>query len=128
MNKKSCAGLWFFYDDKLKKQIEEENSPIGIIKNCLLDIIAEQRGISEENFNKLDEIKSEIEDVIDRVRDIAEKMDGKRPEYCAEVLYDELFSNINKSEDPCGCTECEIKLDVVSKSDKNWYKTAKSNK
>ena len=118
LKKYACAGFWFFYNDKLKELVEKENGAFQKVKSALIEVIMEERAISEKSFNEIKEIEEEIEQHIDRVLDLAEKMSDKRPSYCAEILYDELFSdNLDEEEvkenDACGCTECDLKYQVT---------------
>jgi hypothetical protein len=64
MQKKACGGLWFFYNDSIKKQVEEaheaqeENNSCGC-KSCDLNKIKRNK-ISSNVFN-LKKYKNSLE-------------------------------------------------------------------
>jgi hypothetical protein len=108
MKKKSCACFGFFYDDKIKELLEEQTKPYNRVCAALGAIIADERGISEKDFGKMDALEEELLEHKDRILDMASKMDGKRPSYCAEILYDEIFNNEE-------CQACKVLDDKIDK-------------
>lgn len=127
MHKQACGGFPGFYSEKIKKLMQELDENAMAIKDSLVDILMEERGVSEKSYEAIRMLDEEVSDYCDRIKDISKKMGNKRPSYCAEILYDELFAVQQEGEDPCGCTECKIRFDVIAKTDNNWYRVSKGN-
>lgn len=58
-------------------------------------ILSNERGISEKDFRRSDELTSEIKEIVknDDIIDIISEFEqnGKRKEYCAETIYDNFI-------------------------------------
>lgn len=105
LNKQACGCFLDFYNDSLKTDVDDQISKqkkINNIKNILVNIVCEEKHISEKSFSLVKKVVDVIDELgQDRISDMANKMDGKRPEYVAEVIYDELFSDIEIKEEDC---------------------------
>lgn len=89
-----------FKDDKKDMSLEDlmshEDSYKQKVRNCLYHIAMKDRNISEKNFSRLDLLDEQLESfyesskkVLDEIIDEFESS-HKRPEYCAEKIYDEF--------------------------------------
>lgn len=97
LDKKACGCFINFYDDKLKDDVE--NQKIKKVKDNLVTIICEEKHISEKAHTLVSNIISTIDELgSERISDLVSKMDGKRSKYVAEVIYDEIFSDMNFAE------------------------------
>ena len=105
LGKQACGCFLDFYNDSLKTDVDDQISKqkkINNIKNILVNIVCEEKHISEKSFSLVKKVVDVIDELgQDRISDMANKMDGKRPEYVAEVIYDELFSDIEIKEEDC---------------------------
>lgn len=105
INKQACGCFLDFYNDSLNSNVNNQISnqkKIKNIKNKLINIICEEKHISEKSFSLVKKVIDIVDELAqDRISDMANKMDGKRPEYVAEVIYDELFSGIKIKEEDC---------------------------
>jgi hypothetical protein len=68
--------------------------------DALMNILMTTKGISEKSFKLIDDTKKYVESYFDNNQDILLDIDeyqqgNKRPQYCAEYLYDKHFNNEN---------------------------------
>jgi len=80
----------------IKKQISHEDALREKIKSKIVQIIMDENKISEKAFSRVHEIidltRSKFTDDMMQFS-IREYQSGKRPEYIAEILYDDHFKN-----------------------------------
>lgn len=107
--KKIVNMSYFYHQESLNENYKENinsiedvfNIPYTYVDRCfdlLLDIICEEKGISEKSFNDIDKTKSYLESFFDNNKEILLEIDkfsnsNKRSKYCAEFLYDKYFNN-----------------------------------
>ncbi len=69
-----------------------------LVSRSLLDIIMREKGISEKDFNRVDNLIKNIKDYFnnnDKIDNIIKNFEEKesRTEYCAEFIYDNIIKN-----------------------------------
>lgn len=84
------------YTSFFGKKINHLDSLKERVINSIIEIIREERGISEKSFKEYDEIINFVKDIFDN--DMLERSSllykqGKRISYISEILYDESFKN-----------------------------------
>lgn len=84
------------YTSFFGKKINHLDSLKERVINSIVEIIREERGISEKSFKEYDEIINFVKDIFDN--DMLERSSllykqGKRISYISEILYDESFKN-----------------------------------
>lgn len=84
------------YTSFFGKKINHLDSLKERVINSIIEIIREERGISEKSFKEYDEIINFVKDIFNN--DMLERSSllykqGKRISYISEILYDESFKN-----------------------------------
>lgn len=77
------------YTDFFGKQVSHKKALINQVQSCIVDILADEKSISEKDFKRYDQIIKSAKEYIDYNK--IEKLynSGKRINYIAELLYDE---------------------------------------
>lgn len=72
-------------------QVPDNNQHI-LVYNSLVHILAEERSISEKDFNNYKIIMQEADDIIrmPEITQFIENMKDKRPPLCAEIIWEEV--------------------------------------
>ena len=84
------------YTSFFGKKINHLDSLKERVIDSIIEIIREERGVSEKSFKECDEIINFVKDRFDN--DMLERSSvlykkGKRISYISEILYDESFNN-----------------------------------
>lgn len=70
------------------------------VANALVDILSEERGISEKAFSLVNELINEAKRTVSERLELVEECEreGARPELCAEILYGVIVANSPSSQ------------------------------
>jgi len=79
------------------KEYTHEEALNKSVRDSIVDIIMTERGISEKAFGKVDEVVERVKD--EMTPEIYERIGklystGKRIDYIAEMIYDDVFNKI----------------------------------
>lgn len=79
-----------------REEISHIDSLISNVRNSIIEIIREERGVSEKSFKQYDEIINFVKEKFNeemKNESIELYNKGKRIDYIAEMLYDKYFNN-----------------------------------
>lgn len=84
------------YTDFFGKKVTHEEALQKNIRDLIVHIITEERGISEKSFKLYDEVIEEVKDLCEKHPEIYQEAElfyreGKRLNYLAEKIYFEYF-------------------------------------
>jgi len=84
------------YKSFFGKKVSHEEALKSDVKNSLISILMDTRGVSEKSFKEIDGISSEVDKLINE--NILKRADdhyksGKRMNLFYEIIYDELYNN-----------------------------------
>lgn len=80
----------------LGKNVSHIDSLTSNIRNSIIEIIREEKGVSEKSFKQYDEIINFVKEKFNeemKNESIELYNNGKRIDYIAEMLYDKYFNN-----------------------------------